>query len=311
MLFSVVLLSLIFQHSDVTLHQDVVRARIDVRVALKHNAQTLSDLTADDFTILENGHNTTIKGADRESVPLDLILMLDVSDSMNHVAGELTGAASDLLAAFAPADRISVVEFGGSILAQSDFSSDRESIVGAIQRAKNDAGKAEGATAIYDSVFEAVKAFKGAESANRRRAVLVVTDDIDNQSRLTSRELIDTLLERGVVLNAVVIGSPLTTATKGLYKFGPARFVLPPKSLKPIASETGGEFLPGRHSVELVKTALERIRARYLITYDPGASSGACARIQTELSRTARTRYPDAVIYGPRYRNSGHSAACR
>jgi VWFA-related protein len=291
------------QASDVTIHQNVIRARLDVRVALKHNAETLSDLTADDFTVSENGRAAVVKGADHQSVPLDLILMLDVSDSMNHVADELTQAAGDFLSTLAPDDRLAVVEFGGSIVARTEFTSDRETLIGAVEHARADVGKAPGATAIFDSVAAALEMFEGPAPANRRRAVLVVTDDIDNQSRMGTREVTAAVLEKDAVLNAVVIGSPMTTLTKSVYKAGPSRFVLPLKSLKPVANETGGEFLPGRHSVELVKTALERIRTRYLITYDPGSESAVCPRILTELTKAARTRYPDAVIYAPRHRS--------
>ncbi len=303
--FAILPLMFAQQSADLTIRHKVVRARVDVRVALKHNAQTLSDLTADDFTISENGHAAVIKNADHQSVPLDLILMLDVSDSMNHVAEELTGAAEDLLSTLTPGDRIAVIEFGGSIVARTEFTADKETLVEAILRAKGDVGRAPGATAIFDSVVNAAGMFEGPAPANRRRAVLVVTDDIDNQSHAGTKEAISAVLEKDAVLNAVVIGSPMTTVTKGVYKVGPSRFILPLKSLKPVAAETGGEFLPGRHSVELVKTALERIRTRYLITYDPGAESDGCAKILTELTRGARARYPDAVIYAPRHR------ACR
>ena len=301
------------QRSDLTIHQSVIRARVDVRVALKHNAQTLADLTADDFTIVENGHRAVVKGADHESVPLDLILMLDVSDSMEHVADELAEAAGDLLSTFSPQDRIAVVEFGREIVARTDFTDDRDRLLRAIGRAKEDVGKPDGATAIYDSVTEAAEAFEGPAPPDRRRAVLVITDDIDNESRSGKSEVVSALLEKDAVLNAVVIGSPMTTLTKGVYRVGPSRFILPMKSLKPVAAETGGEFLPGRHSVELIKTALERIRARYLITYDPGyalEANAGCARISTDLTKEARTRYPDAVIYAPRYRSNGHSLTC-
>jgi hypothetical protein len=85
------------------------------------------------------------------------------------------------------------------------------------------------------------------------------------------------------------------------------------KSLKQVAQETGGEFLSGHDLAPLVKKTLDAIRSRYLITYDPGHAQPAngCARISTELSRSARIRYPDAVVTGPRYGMGSQSGPCR
>lgn len=297
--------------ADITIPVNVVRARMDVRVALKDSAGSVRDLDASDFAIFENGRRAVMKGADLESCPLDLILMLDVSDSMNHVTEDLVRAANELAASFSAGDRVAVVEFGGKIVAQSPFTSDKLQISRSIQHARGDVGKAEGATAIYDSVVKALDLFEGPAPADRRRAVLVVTDDIDNQSHDGAQEVIRSVLEKDAVLNAVVIGSPLTTLTKAVYKIGPSRFILPPKSLKPIALETGGEFLAGHSAATLLKTALDQIRSRYLLTYVPSEPAAECVQVEAELSKAAKSLHPHAIVRGPRYRVGKAGAPCK
>jgi uncharacterized protein with von Willebrand factor type A (vWA) domain len=197
------------QKPEIAFPVDVVRARIDVRVVRKHTAESLAGLSATDFTIRENGRETIVKSAGRDSIPLDLILMLDVSDSMNRVADELLQSANDLAAAFSPQDRVAVVEFAVSPIVRAGFTSDASQIKEAIRQARDDVGKLPGSTATYDAITEAVNLFKGPPGTGRRRAVLVGTDDIDIQSHNTTRDVVTALLEKDAVLNAVVLKNPL------------------------------------------------------------------------------------------------------
>jgi hypothetical protein len=97
-----------------------------------------------------------------------------------------------------------------------------------------------------------------------------------------------------------------------MFKSPFVRFIVPMKSLKPVAAQSGGEFLSGHSAAPLVKSALDAIRSRYLITYDPGYSDpgSGCAHISTELSQTAKARNPGAIVYGPRYRLGSRAATC-
>jgi VWFA-related protein len=305
-----VALALSAQQGDVTIPVDVTRARVDVRVAHRHSDEAFTGLTAADFSILENGRTTSIRSVDRETTPLDLILMIDASDSMKSVAEDLAQASKDLLATFGPEDRVAITEFAGAPNVLQGLTRDREKAAEAIARASANVGILPGATATFDAVVAAMDLYEGQTPLGRRRAVLVVTDDIDNSSHAGLHDVIAKLLEKDVVMNTVVIGSASTTATKGIYKASPVRFIMPMKSLKPVTEETGGEFLSGHRAVPMVKNVLEDIRSRYLITYVPGAGEG-CARISTELSRDAKSRYPDAVVHGPRHRMGGEPAVCK
>src|SRR5262245_35921037 len=120
------------QVPEVSFPVNITRARVDVRVGHRHAADSVEGLRASDFTISENGREMEVKSVDRESVPLDLILMLDVSDSMNRVADELMNAASELTASFKPEDRVAVVEYAGAPVVRTGFTSDAAKITEAL-----------------------------------------------------------------------------------------------------------------------------------------------------------------------------------
>src|SRR5215831_6504092 len=71
---------------EVVFHSDVSLVRIDAQVVDRDN-RAIGDLNVEDFVLLEEGRKQAIKAFEREDMPVDVVLLLDVSASMEpHIA---------------------------------------------------------------------------------------------------------------------------------------------------------------------------------------------------------------------------------
>ncbi|MGH7494470.1 MAG: VWA domain-containing protein, partial [bacterium] len=152
--------------------------------------------------------------------PTSTMLVMDVSGSMQEALADAKVANRiyvDLLRGF---DRTGVIQFDHSIVRFQKMTSN-----GALLRAVIDAAVPAGATAIYDALALAIQETK--LEANRRRAIILYTDGIDNASSSTNtpQAVIDSALAYGIPIFTIALGD-LTSEDV----------------LKQIARATGGFF---------------------------------------------------------------------
>lgn len=107
---------------------------------------------------------------ENESLPLSVVLVLDVSGSMS--GGALDGAkraAADFIASLRPNDQAGLVTFNDSVAIRVGLTGDRGALTGAIGGLQ-----ASGGTALYEAVQTGVYMARVAPS--ERKAVVVLTD---------------------------------------------------------------------------------------------------------------------------------------
>lgn len=178
----------------------------------------VNNLAQSDFTITENGVRQDITYFRHDSsAPLSLTLLLDVSGSMaiDDKLAESKTALRDLLTSLSgPGDEVSLLIFAdGDVEVASGFTSDRSAVLALLDRTE-----AFGKTALYDAV--AVSPQYASQGKNEKRALLLVTDGIENDSRLSSDKALEIARRVDVPIYAIGYNIPLGEQLLGKYKRG-------------------------------------------------------------------------------------------
>jgi VWFA-related protein len=307
---------------SVTFRSDVSLVRVDAQVVDGRN-HPIKGLTPDDFVLRINGERQDIKKLVTEKLPVDLILLLDVSRSMQPHVERVASAAHQALGVLGDQDRIAILVFDRGTRVRMPFGNSREEAETALQRVV-DNESFEGGTDITKALLDASNYMARNARPEARRAIVILTDD---QTELDRDEAgVQRALERSnSVLSALIAPDALHTGTRRRSPFGDGfmeelerRGMLPPEfkdfardmtaprtrsaGTADIARQSGGDSMPVDGASAFQET-LARIRERYgLFFYLPeDAKPGDEKKVQLELSDAARQKFPDAEV---RYRNS-------
>lgn len=209
-------------------------------------------LTAPEFILEEDGRRQVPDMVAQETIPTTFALLVDSSQSMSRNMEFVQAAAGRLLGYLRPKDRVIVAPFSKALRAVTGPTPDRQTIGEAI-----DAIRAQGGTAMRDSMIEIAGRFDGVEG---RRVIVLITDAYDEHSRTSLTEAIDAVKASGVTVYTVGIGGVAGISMKGH------------DELKTIAAGTGGRsFFPSRPTeLPTVYDVLANdAQLRYLVTYTP------------------------------------------
>ncbi|MCS6874905.1 MAG: VWA domain-containing protein [Pyrinomonadaceae bacterium] len=176
--------------------------QIVVRV-LDSEGRAVSGLKKDDFMVLEKDQQKEIISAEPVKAPVNLVLLLDVSGSVENYIDFIRRAAKAFIDAMDKKDRIAIVTFNDDVKVLADFTTDREKLYMSLN--EFDAG---GATAFYDALayvlVEVLRPFQ-----KERKAIVILSDGDDNRSFLSFSDLIPTIQESGVLIYPLYVPSSL------------------------------------------------------------------------------------------------------
>ena len=224
----------------------------------------LGGLKQDEFKVTEDGtpvQITAFKGGDQ--VALATVLVIDRSGSMddeNKLIGARQAAATfdDLMRA---QDQAALVSFSESARVDQPFTSDKAVLTRAIS-----ALTPQGGTAWYDGVYAAVNLFK---SASGRRAIILLSDGLDNQSGHSLDAAITASRNAGIPVYAIGLGNQ-PGGSDLLSQFLGAGSSYDETRLGRVAEQTGGKFYHAPTAAEL-KALYESLSVGmqhdYAITY--------------------------------------------
>ena len=136
-------------------------------------------LKRQDFEIVEDGVKQSIASMASEDAPLDLVLAIDVSGSMERALEQVKAAVKQLLSKLRPGDAATLVGFNDTMF----LAAEREKDQAARERAV-DLLTAWGGTALYDATVRAIDLV----SREWGRKGIVIFSDGDDRNSLTSRE---------------------------------------------------------------------------------------------------------------------------
>ena len=177
------LASLDGQKPEAAVSEPTFRTKVDllsvaVRVTDRKDNE-IHGLTADRFSLYEDGILQKISLFAAEQEPVSLGILLDVSSSMAST-GKLDhakDALSRLIGAMRPEDEMFYLRFHRKVDKMVDFTSDPDRIRSVIAKT----GATQDGTSLYDAVASALCHMRNAR--RHRRVLLVVTDGADNFSR--------------------------------------------------------------------------------------------------------------------------------
>ncbi len=202
----------------------------------------VTDLEQDDFLIYEDGEAQEIAHfATENTAPKSVVILLDVSGSMRimNKIGMAKESVDLFLNYLKPDDTSALVFFADGGLEQgATWTQDREAV-----RKELWAVKAYGKTALHDAVAS-VPAF-AAKGERSRKAVLLITDGIDNASEIDIDAAVNIAQRTDLPIYSVgVVPSGIPPAKL-------AQQILNRDVLKRLADGTGGRFFEVRDGIEM------------------------------------------------------------
>jgi VWFA-related protein len=252
------------------------------------NGRAIGGMRESDFTVWENGVERRVTNVAPANEPFNLVLLLDVSGSVEERMDFIRKAARDFLRTTSPQDRISIISFRDDIQVISDFSTDRRML-----SKKLDEIDAGGGTALYDAIgyvlSEPLKRLRG-----ERTAIVVMSDGDDNKSFLPFPAILDALSESGALVYPLYVPSgliPESSVPKPEITIDPLRTryltltTRADEEGRKLAAASGGIYYPIRRLEDLQKAyddVVAQLRSAYTITYASNSvSSSPRVRVRT------------------------------
>ena len=228
--------------------------RLDVKVVLIPVTVTdtwdrpIAGLRKEDFHLYEDNVEQKIAYLSNEEAPASLGLIFDASGSMTNKIETSIAAVDQFFKTSLPGDEFLLVRFSDRPHLMTGFTDDIDEISGWLHSIR-----AGGWTALHDAIYLGVQKMKKAKNA--RRALLILSDGGDNNSRYSAPEIRDLVREADVRVYSVGLLLGLLQGSRFLEK---------------ISEETGGRMIKVRKLDEL-PAAIEKLsrdlRSQYVLGY--------------------------------------------
>ncbi len=265
---------------------------VAVDVLVTRGRAAVSGLTADDFTVLDNGVRQEVAAILVEEVPVTLLLVLDTSGSVRGTPlRRLLAAAAAAGEALRPDDRVGLITFSDKLRFAVEPPAPPADLPAALDRVR-----AGGATALYDATFAAL-ALRGRTVG--RTVVLVFSDGYDTASWLDPLDVLDAARRSDVVVYGVRhdrLAQEGWQQREGRGRAG-RWFADDPQLfrqeyLAQLAADTGGSVYVAAdldRLREVFARVVDEFRSRYLLTYTPrGVEAGGWHELEVRVRGRGR-----------------------
>lgn len=242
-------------------------------VVRDRRGQVVRNLSREDFVIIDNGvRRPIVEFSPAEDGPVSIALLFDISGSMAMASSLSAGrrAIEHLLSWFNPGvDEIALFAFDKRLYELEPFTADPVKL-----RASLDRLGAFGMTSLYDAVAQVAGRLR--ERPTRRRAIVVLTDGLDNSSRLTAPEVSGIASATDVPVYVIAVVSPLDHAGE------PGALTVSPQveastALTNLAWWTGGNSFvvsTDAHASIAARSLLAELRHQYILAFESSGGSG-------------------------------------
>jgi Ca-activated chloride channel homolog len=238
--------------------------------------QPVTDLSSGSFRIFEDNVEQKVVSLHKEEGPVSVGFIFDASSSMKKRMDRSVAAIQQFLNNTAmPGDEFFLVRFADRPTLITTFTKDPDEILGDLSSIQPD-----GWTALNDAICLGVHQMKHAK--NSRRALFVLTDGGDNNSRYSDSELRNLVRESDVRIYSI-----------GLFER--------PQFLEKLGMDSGGRAFYARKMEDLPQT-IEKLsrdfRNQYVLGYYPNErpNDGKYRNLRVELMETLK-RLPLNVFW--------------
>jgi Ca-activated chloride channel homolog len=243
---------------------DVNLVMIDTTVKNKAG-QIMADLKKDDFEVREDGAAKKLTVFGRDEFPLNVALVLDLSDSIGPYLGPLRDAASTALEALKNEDAVALFTFASEAQLSLPFTKDKSRIAEQINTFH-----AGGATNINDGIFDAAKYFL-ATMPQGRRVVILISDDVGTSAGGEgTRDIVTEMIAADATLYNLKV--PGYNPPNLRLAMGAIPGLV---DIRKVTVETGGEIFDVQSLASLDATfraLIGRIKTRYTLGYYTSAN---------------------------------------
>jgi VWFA-related protein len=252
------------RNSSIRLDVKVVQIPVTVNDQLDH---PIAGLRKDDFRLFEDDVEQKVVYLSGEDAPASVGIIFDASGSMRDKMQTSVTAVDQFFRTTLPGDEFLLVRFSDKPALITGFTDDTHEISGWLHSIR-----AGGWTALHDAIYLGVQKMKAAR--NSRRALFILSDGGDNNSRYSAPEIRDLVREADVRVYSIGL---LIGLLQG------ARF------LEKISEETGGRMIRVKKLDELPE-AIEKLsrdlRSQYLLGYysSNAQNDGRFRRVRVQVN---------------------------
>jgi len=269
---------------------DAVRVFVTV---MDRDGRLITTLTKGDFEVRDEGKPQPITLFDNTPKPIRLVVMLDVSGSMEGNLPLLRAAADELFSRLGPNDVARVGTFGRDIVISPAFTRDREEL----RQALPTAIAPDAPTPLWRAFDDALDVLKG--EAEARPVVLVLSDGKDSgpvgfrQRFVSQAEIIDRARREDVMVYAIGMRSRSRQPMQpGIGRGGLQAMLtadLPDPGLAVVAEQTGGGYAEIRFGQDLgaaFARVADELHSQYLIGFAPPKRDGKVHDLDVRVAKS-------------------------
>ncbi len=241
------------QDDTFSLETNLVVMNVTITDALGHH---VSGLKMEDFKVLEDGAPQKLQLFNVDEMPFAAAILLDASGSMERKMSFSRAACATFIDGIREGDVFSIYSFSGTkVKLHQDFTEVRD-IPDSIWDMR-----ADSLTPLYDAIVKSSDALKNRDE--RRRAILLVSDGGDTNSRAS----LDDAVRKASDANVTIYAVDLSDAN--VYKTGTKDFGM--EAMKSMSAKTGGRFFktPGGTALrDAFGDTVEELRKQYTLGYE-------------------------------------------
>ena len=285
-----------------TVRIDTDLVNLNVSVFNRNSSKTVAPLEQKDFAVVENGEPQEILFFASGETPFDLVLLLDLSGSTVDKIDLIRKSSKRFVDAARPSDRIAILTFAADIQVVSKLSSDHT----ALKKSIDDIARPGGGTNFWDALRFVMEHVVGQSQAeNRRSAVVVMTDGVDNAlpgvfgdgSTSSFADLLKSLQRSDTIVLPIYLDTEKEADKRGMLKDA---YALARQQLAMLAAESGNVIYQARKVKDLegvYEQVMRDLSTVYSIGYRPTnrVRDGSWRGITVQL-----LRHPDLAVRAKR-----------
>lgn len=254
---------------------DVNLVMVNVTVTDPYD-RIVTGLDQGNFEVFDEKVGQLITSFSTEDAPISVGLIFDSSGSMGDKIDKSKEAALQFFKTSNPQDEFMLINFSERPNLITGFTSKFENLQDRLLFVK-----AGGKTALLDAIYLALSEMK--KATTNRKALLVISDGGDNNSRYTERDIKRAVREADVQIYAVGIFEPMASRSRTPEEAGG------PGLLADLAEVSGGRMFSVEDTSELPDIAEKisiELRNQYVIGYKPSnlVRDGRWRRIRVKLN---------------------------
>jgi VWFA-related protein len=287
---------------------DVHVVLVDAQVLSKKTRQAARELRKEDFELYEDNVRQQVSSFSQDTLPLSVVLLFDLTDSVRPVLSSLADGALEALQHLKPEDEVTVMTYAASAQVLQEATTDRALAVAAIEKASR---MESGEAAFFnEGIFQAAEQLTRGKNPSSRRVIIWLTDNVPNipsedsvplryRKSLngamphTQAEAMHHLLQTSTVVCSLVKQSDDSiSGEQGLMAHPAERMLHPPGEVYQYASVTGGQVIEFKKKELKEKLArlIDDLRMRYTLGYHPSAQKPKRKYCAIKVKLTPKTR---------------------